>query len=67
MPHQYTVTTPQGDVHLTTERHHSTFSSIEAFLKHHHDAIATALQVTTVAIGALGVYLSHGRSGPKLK
>jgi hypothetical protein len=67
MAHEYTVATPHGDVNLTTEHHHSKFRSIEDFLKHHHDAIADAIGVTSLAVSALGVFLSHGRRGAKIK
>jgi len=65
--YQYTVTTPHGDVHLTTPHHHSVFDSIEEFLKAHHDTIADAVGVATLVVTTLGVYLSHGRGGQKLK
>jgi len=65
--YQYTVTSPHGDVNLTTPYHHSGFDSIEDFLKHHHETIASALGVATLALTGLSVYLSHGRGGQKLK
>ncbi len=64
---KYTVTTPHGDVNLTTPHDHLDFASIEAFLKEHQATISSAVGVTSVAIGTLGLYLSHGRGGPKLR
>lgn len=65
--HKYTVVTPQGDVNLTTPHHHSKFESYEAFLKAHQASIATAMGLTTIGLTGLGLYLSHGRGGAKLK
>ena len=67
MAHEYTVTTPHGDVNLTTEHHHSKFRSIDDFLTHHQSAIGNAIGVTSLAVNVLGVYLSHGRRGAKIK
>jgi len=67
MSHKYTVTTPHGDVNLTTEHHHSAFSSIEEFLKAHQSAVAGTLGVASLAVQGLGLYLSHGRGGSRLK
>lgn len=65
--HKYTVTTPHGDVNLTTKHHHTSYTNIESFLETHKAAVATALGVTSLAVSALGLYLTHGRGGPKLK
>jgi hypothetical protein len=65
--HQYTVTTPHGDVDLSTPSHHTGFDSIEDFLRHHQPTIASACNVSSLAISGLGLYLSHGRGGSKLK
>ena len=65
--YQYTVTTPHGDVNLSTSSHHSEFDSIEEFLRHHKQTISTAYNVTNLAISGLGLYLSHGRAGARLK
>jgi len=65
--HEYTVSTPHGDVNLTTPNHHSAYASIEEFLKAHHSTIAVACSVTSVGISAMGLYLSHGRGGKALK
>jgi hypothetical protein len=65
--HKYTVTTPHGDVNLSTDSHHSAFADIEAFLKAHQPTVASALGLSTLAVSALGLYLNHGRSGPKLR
>jgi len=65
--HEYTVTTPHGDVNLSTDSHHSAFPDIEAFLKAHHSSVATALGLASLALNTLGLYLNHGRSGPRLR
>jgi hypothetical protein len=67
MAHQYTIDTPHGDVHLTTEHHHSIFDSMEDFLRHHKSTIDIALGLVSTGVTAYGVYLQHGRRGPKLK
>ncbi|QXJ22779.1 hypothetical protein AGRA3207_003838 [Actinomadura graeca] len=66
MAHEYTVVTPHGDVHLTTENHHSAFGSIHDFLEHHKTEISAAVGVTSVGLQILSLYLSHGRRGPRL-
>lgn len=65
--YHYTVTTPHGDVNLTTPYHHSMFKDVEEFLKHHQPTIATAISVSSLVVSGLGLYLSHGRAGAKLK
>lgn len=67
MSHEYTVTTPHGDVNLTTSKHHSTFASAEDFLKAHQTIISNALNGASVAVNALGLYLQHGRGGNRIK
>jgi len=64
---EYTVTTPHGDVNLTTPHHHASFPSVDAFLKHHSSEIGNAIGVATLAAEVLGLYLSHGRGGKRLK
>jgi hypothetical protein len=64
--HKYTVTTPHGDVNLTTSSHHSDHDTIEDFLTAHKGKVAAALGLGSLALQGLGLYLSHGRSGPKL-
>ncbi len=65
--HDYTVVTSHGDVHLSTDNHHSLYDSIEEFLAAHKATIAAACQVSGVTISLIGLYLSHGRAGKKLK
>jgi hypothetical protein len=65
--HEYTVTTPHGDVNLTTPNHHSAYASLEEFLKAHKSTIESACSVGGVAITAMGLHLSHGRGGKQLK
>ena len=65
--HKYTVTTPHGDVNLSTPNHHSGYDSVEAFLKAHKATVETTVGVSGLAIHGLGLYLSHGRGGAKLK
>jgi hypothetical protein len=65
--HKYTVVTPHGDVNLTTPHHHSKFESHEAFLRAHQATITTALGLSTLALTGIGLYLSHGRGGAKLR
>ena len=67
MQHDYTVTTPHGDVHLKTDKHHSKFDSIEDFLRAHEAFISSALNGARLAVSGLGLYLQHGRRGPRLK
>ena len=67
MAHEYTVTTPHGDVHLTTQKHHLTFASVEEFLKAHQTTISNALDGAHVAVNVLGLYLQHGRRGNRIK
>lgn len=67
MSHEYTVTTPHGDVNLTTHKHHSNFDSIEDFLRAHQTFISNALNGVQVAVNGLGLYLQHGRRGPRIK
>ena len=67
MPHDYTVTTPHGDVPLTTDKHHSSFDSIEDFLRAHQAIISNAVEGAHLAISSLGLYLQHGRRGPRIK
>jgi len=67
MPHDYTVTTPHGDVPLKTHKHHSEFNSIEDFLRAHETAISQMLGGAQLAVSSLGLYLQHGRRGPRLK
>jgi len=55
--HQYTVTTPQGDVSFQTNKHHSVFSSIEEFLRAHHETIATILGVSRIALQGVSLYI----------
>ena len=64
--HKYTVTTPHGDVNLTTQSHHSMYDTIEEFLEAHKRSVATALGLPSIALTGLGVYLSHGRGGKKI-
>jgi hypothetical protein len=67
MQHEYTVTTPLGDVPLTTNKHHSHFDSIEDFLKAHQTVISNFLGGAHLAVNALGLYLQHGRRGARIK
>jgi len=67
MLHEYTVTTPHGDVPLKTNRHHSEFGSVEDFLRAHQATISQALNGARLAVDSLGLYLQHGRRGPRLK
>ena len=65
--HKYTVVTPHGDVNLTTTKHHSLYTDLVAFLEAHKTEIATACNVSSLAVSGLTLYLSHGRAGAKLK
>ncbi|MFE2111123.1 hypothetical protein ACFXAF_35395 [Kitasatospora sp. NPDC059463] len=67
MAYQYTVVTPHGDVHLDTDRHHSTFDTIEDFLEHHKQTVAAAVSIGTLAAHGLGLYLEHFRGGARLR
>ncbi len=66
MSHQYTIATRHGDVNLTTDRHHSTFDTVHEFYKHHHDVIADALNLASIVLTGMQLYLSHGRRGSRL-
>jgi hypothetical protein len=59
----YTIVAPQGTVTLETPEHHNLFDNIEEFLKHHEKTIQTLYYGSSVAIGAVTVYLA----GKKLK
>jgi hypothetical protein len=65
--HKYTIVTPHGDVNLTTQEHHTTYETIELWLKAHQATVASALGLASLAVGSLGVYLTHGRGGPKIR
>ena len=67
MAYEYTVTTPHGDVNLTTEHHHGRFQSVEEFLRAHEKSISQAVNVGQLAVSALGLFLMHGRRGARLK
>jgi hypothetical protein len=60
--HEYTLTHPEhGNVTLNTDDHHSAFASFEDFLDHHHNAVAAALGVTSVAVSAFGIWIGGRR------
>ena len=64
MAYAYKVTTPQNlDVHLTTDRHHTTFAKIEDFLAAHQATIRIALNVTRVGVQGRGYICNMGAVG----
>lgn len=67
MAHEYTVVTPHGDVHLTTQHHHSMFSSIHDFLEAHKTEIQDAIAIGGLLVGSCNLYMSHFRRGPRLQ
>lgn len=64
--HLYSVSTSHGDVSFKTSSHHSTFRTIEDFIKAHSAVIQAGLGVAGVGISVLGLYLTHGKGKVKL-
>jgi hypothetical protein len=64
--HKYTVSTSEGDVNVTTPKHHTTYETLQEWIDDHKDEIAVACGVSSVGLTIFNIWLTHGRGGPKL-
>lgn len=60
----YTIVTSKGDYNLTTPNHHSSYRSVEDWIKAHQATIDLAFRMGTTVVE---VYLSHKRAGQRIK